>query len=195
MIPATFHTATTPFNALFTPFGTELSELPIAKPAGTVLAFEHGVLRPSHESLGAVFSERAETLGVRRVFLGFVYQNFTFNQIDGLDLKALPIVLYEPVQQVTTVTRSRFDIRVGQYTGLLVVGVNKHLDLSVVVPFERVSLTATVNGAEYGPTGASATVQEQVPGRSSGLADVVVGAKGNVLDIKDIRVAAGLDGR
>lgn len=195
LIPATFHTSTAPFNALFTPFGTELGELPIAKPAGTVLNFERGILRPSSESLGAVFSERAETLGYHRLFLGFGYQNFTFGRIDGMSLKTLPIVLYEPQQQVSTVTQSRFDIRVGQYSGLVAFGVTKRMDVSVLIPFERVSFAATVNGTEYGPTGASATFQEKVPGSSSGLSDVVAGGKYLVLDARDVRVSAGVDVR
>ena len=195
LIPATFHTVAAPFNALFTPFGTELSELPIAKPAGTVLAFEHGVLTPATESLGAVFSERAETLGTHRLFLGFAYQNFSFSRIDGLDLRNLPIILYDPAAQVNTVTQSRFDVRVGQYTGLLAYGLTRRVDLSVSVPFERISLVATVNGTEFGPTGSTAPVHERVPGSASGIADTVVGAKATLLDREQIRLAAGLEAR
>ncbi len=195
LIPATFHTETAPFNAILTAFGTQLGELPTARPAGLVLRFEHGQLVPANESLGVIFSERAETLGRHRAFVGFTYQNFTFDRVDGLDLKQLPIVLYDPVVAVATVTQSRFDIRVGQYTANATYGLTNRVDVSVAVPFERVGFAATVNGQEFGPGGGSAPVAEHVPGHASGLADVIVGAKALALERRSVRVAGGVDVR
>lgn len=195
LIPSAFHTESAPFNALFTPFGTELSELPTAKPAGLVLTFSHGILVPASESLGAVFTERAEALGRHRFFVGFTYQDFLFNSVDGLDLKHIPIVLYYAPLSVYTVTQDRFAIRAGQYTALVAFGLTSRIDLSVAIPFERISMGVSVNGNEYGPGGATAPVSEYVPGTSSGLADVVLGAKGHIVEWKNIRLAAGVDVR
>jgi hypothetical protein len=195
LIPAAFHTQAAPFNALFTPFGTELSELPTARPAGLVLTFNKGLLVPANESLGAVFTERAESLGKHRIFLGGTYQHFGFGSVDGVHLKDVPIVLFFSPLNVYTVTQNRFDIKVGQYTAVAALGLTSRLDLSVAIPFERVSFRASVNGAEYGPGGATAPVNEYVPGSSSGIADVVIGLKASVLDRKDFRLAGGLDFR
>jgi hypothetical protein len=195
LIPAAFHTESAPFNALFTPFGTELSDLPTAKPAGLVLKFEHGVLVPSNESLGAIFTERPESLGKHRMFIGATYQQFFFSTVDGIDMKHIPIVLFFSPLNVYTVSQNRIDIRATQYTALGAFGLTDRIDLSVVIPFERISMSAFVNGNEYGPGGATAPVNEYVPGTSSGLADVVFGAKAMALERKRLRLAGGLDVR
>ena len=195
LIPTAFHTQAAPFNAFFTPFGTELSELPTARPAGLVLKFEHGLPVAASESLGAVFSERAEALGRNRLFLGFTYQNFHFSNLDGNDLSSLPIVLFDPAQDAYTETRNRFDIRVNQYTAIVALGLTDRLDLSVAVPFERLSMAVGVQGSEYGPGGASASVSEYVPGSASGVADLVAGLKAHLRKSEKYRLAAGLDVR
>ena len=195
LIPTAFHTQAAPFNALFTPFGTELSELPTARPAGLVLKFSHGLPVPTSESLGAVFTERAESLGRNRLFLGVTYQNFRFSSIDGNSLKTLPIVLVTPDLQVFTATQNRFDINVAQYTAVAAFGLSSRFDLSVAVPFERVSMAVGVHGTEYGITGSSAPVNEYVPGSSSGFADIVLGLKAHTLETGKFRLAAGLDVR
>ena len=195
LIPTAFHTQASPFNAFFTPFGTELSELPTARPAGLVLKFEHGLPVAASESLGAVFSERAEALGRNRLFLGFTYQNFHFSNLDGNDLSGLPIVLFDPSQDAYTATQNRFDIRVNQYTAIAALGLTDRLDLSVAVPFERLSMAVSVRGNEYGLGGASASVNEYIPASSSGLADVVAGLKAHVRNNEKVHLAAGLDVR
>jgi hypothetical protein len=196
LIPTAFHVPATPFDALFTPFGTELSQLPTAKPSGAVLRFEHGQLVPTNESLGAIFSERAETLGRHRTFVGFAYQNFTMGTIDGIGLGNFPVVLYYPYGGgVYTVTQNRLDIRAGQYTVVGAFGVTDRVDATLYLPFERIAMGATVNGMEYGPGNSTATFNEFLGGHSGGIADVVMGAKGKILERKGIRLAAGVDVR
>ncbi len=192
LLPSAFHTQSLPFNAFFTPFGTELGELPTPAPAGLVLSFRNGVLQPSSESLGSIFSERAETIGKRRLFLGFTYQNFGFGSLDGVRLKQLPILLYYPPLQVYTATESRINVRAGQYAAEGAIGLTRTVDLSVAIPFERVAFSASVQGEEYGPGGATAQFTEYVPGSSSGIGDVTVSAKDELLDWKALRLAAGL---
>jgi hypothetical protein len=50
----------------------------------------------STDSLGPIFSERAETIGKHKVFFGADYQYLKFDSLDGLNLKALPVVLTQP---------------------------------------------------------------------------------------------------
>jgi hypothetical protein len=199
LLPAAFHTQASPafnaFNAFFAPFGAELSELPTARPGGLTLTFDHGMLVPANESLGGLFTERAETVGRHHIFLGFDYQNFRFGTIDGQNMKYLPIVLYYPPQQVYTATTNRLDLRAGQYTAVIAAGLTTRLDLSVAVPLERVSMKANVQGSEYGPGGAAASFSEYVPGHSSGFSDVVVGVKGLLLQRGSFRLGAGADVR
>lgn len=194
LIPATFHTSAAPFNALFTPFGTQLSELPTARPAGAILGFENGALVSVTEN-GTIFSERPESVGKNRIFAGFTYQNFHFNYLDSLNLKSVPIVLYYAPDQVYTSAQTRFDVKVGQYALVAAAGLTRRIDVSVAIPFERVSLATTVNGTEYGRNGATAAFNAHVPGTSSGLADVVIGGKGLLLDSEKYRLAVGTDVR
>jgi hypothetical protein len=199
LFPAAFHTTSAPFSAFYTPFGTELSQLPTARPGGLVLEFRGGVLSPSTESLGAVFSERAESIGAHRTFVGFTYQFFKFSSIDGNSLDHLPIVLTlnpNSAAPVYTVTTNRIDLKAHQYTLLGTYGVSKTVDVSVAIPIERISLSTAVSGTEYQPaTGAKAPFQEYVPGSSSGIGDVIIGAKGLVADLEKLRVALGVDVR
>jgi hypothetical protein len=198
LIPAAFHTTSAPFAALYTPFGTELSQLPIARPAGLVLKLENGVLTPTNESLGPVFTGRAETLGRGRIFVGGTFQYFKFNSIDGNDLGNLPIVLSFPPASpnVYTVTNNRFDIKAQQYTVLVAYGITNKIDISMAMPFERVAMSVDVNGKEYAQN--SSAVQpfdEYVPGSSSGISDVTFGLKANFIDTEKINFAGGLDVR
>jgi hypothetical protein len=200
LLPAAFHTSAAPFNALYTPFGTELSQLPTAKPAGLILKLENGVLQPANESLGAVFSERAETIGKHRVFLGFTYQRFNFSSIDGNNLGNLPIILTAFVTAsgtpdvVYTVTTDRIDLKSNQYTLLGTFGVANRVDVSASIPIQRISMSAAVNGTEYEQLhGATAPIQEYVPGSSSGIGDVILGVKGVVWDNGSTRLAVGTD--
>ena len=203
LLPDAFRTPAQPFGAFYTPFGTELSQLPTAKPAGLVLAVEHGQLVPANETLGAIFSERAETIGPHRLLVSFAYQRFNFGSIDGTDLKNLPIVLTCSTAACTggitgvsvyTVTNNRFDIKANQYTGLAVFGLTKNIDVSVAIPFERIAMSVAVNGTEYSTQGAtSANFHEYAPGSSLGFADPVLGAKWKAFDKGKIRMAPGID--
>jgi hypothetical protein len=197
LIPAAFHTRAAPFNAFYTPFGTELSQLPTAKPAGLVLAFDRGRLVPANETLGAIFSERAETIGRGRLLLSFGYQRFRFGSIDGTDLKHIPIVLTFNSQDVSvyTVTNNRFDIKADQYSGLAVYGLTKNIDVSAAIPFERIVMSVGVNGTEYSTQGSTVTFVEYAAGSASGISDAVFGIKWKVLDAFRIRLAPGVDVR
>ena len=73
--------------------------LPLASPSsGIILTWdpEATAFVSSADSLGPIFGERADTIGKHRVFLGFAYQYFNFNSLDGLSLKALQVVLTQP---------------------------------------------------------------------------------------------------
>jgi hypothetical protein len=199
LIPSAFRTTSAPFSAFYTPFGTELSQLPVAKPSGLILKFQNGVLAPTNESLGPVFTDRAETIGRNRVFIGGTFQHFGFNSIDGTKLGNLPIILTYPPPpsspSVYTVTTNRFDIKASQYAFLAAYGVTNHLDVSVVIPVERIAMSVGVNGVEYSQNVTPLPFTEYVPGSSSGIGDVLLGAKYTVLDKSKIVIAGALNVR
>jgi hypothetical protein len=116
----------TPFAPIFSALGSQLSLLPAASPAsGITLRFDPGagVLVRSTESLGPILSERAETIGKHKLFLGFTFQRIGFNSLDGSDLKNLPLEfrvrvchaggVCDPTDTVVA-TQSRVDLKVNQ---------------------------------------------------------------------------------
>jgi hypothetical protein len=98
---------------------------------------------------------------------------------------------------VDTVTTNRIDVKSNQYTLLGTVGVNNRVDVSVSIPFQRISMSASVSGTEYDQIdgGIAHIPPEYVPGSSFGIGDVIVGAKGLVWQGEKVRLAVGTDVR
>src|SRR5689334_23272490 len=87
------------FQANFGPFnsslGTQLTSLPLPSPAsGFTYSFDPslGIYTRSAESYGPILAERAETIGAEKFFIGYSFQHFGFNTLDGLDLHNIPSV-------------------------------------------------------------------------------------------------------
>jgi hypothetical protein len=108
VLPNAFHQAhfENAFLANFTPLNnalaTELTLLPLASPAsGFTYTFDRssGVYTRSAQSFGPILAERGETIGRGEVFLGFTYQYFSFNSLDGIDLDRIPAV-FQHTRQV-----------------------------------------------------------------------------------------------
>lgn len=73
--------------------------LPLASPSSGITFSWDPVARvfsSSTDSYGPILGERAETIGRHRVFLGFGYQYFNFDTLDGIDLHNLPVLLTQP---------------------------------------------------------------------------------------------------
>ena len=89
------------FLATFAPIneavGIQVSQLPIASPSsGITFSFDKVTkleVPSTDESLGPIIGERAGTIGRRKLFLGFSYQYFNFDTIDGKDTNNIPTVL------------------------------------------------------------------------------------------------------
>src|ERR1700733_14934737 len=116
--------------------GSEVSTLPLASPASGVIYItdpKFNVPVPSNETLGPVLTQRSETMGRHRIYISATYQFFRFSEIDGVNLKNLPIFIkvagvgYEP-------TNNNLELTVHQTTGYLTYGLTSRLDISVAVP-------------------------------------------------------------
>lgn len=87
-----FQTSFTPLNSAV---GTQLSLLQLASPAsGIIFTFDRtlGVVQRSNESYGPIFSERAETIGRHKLYVGVTYAYYRFNSLDGISLHSIPAV-------------------------------------------------------------------------------------------------------
>jgi Putative MetA-pathway of phenol degradation len=168
------------FSATLEPLAADIGRqanlLPLASPSsGIVLVFDPSLktLVTSTDSLGPILGERAETVGRHRLFIGFSYQFFNFDKIDGVNLHAIPNVLTHkdddqdnsPIGTTaincsinSTVgqnlngcafvrdrieTLNSISLKVNQYTSYITFGLTKRIDVSMVIPIENVRMNLT----------------------------------------------------
>jgi hypothetical protein len=198
LLPTALHTNPPTFNFFNQTFATEIGQLPLATPAsGFIFTFDkqRGVYTASQESFGPLVAERVETIGYHKVYLALTYQRFSFGELDGNNLKNLPLVFAYPSTEspeVVTQTNNRIDIKVNQYVAFLTYGLSKKVDVSVAVPYNRIAMSVTSMGTEYSTSSsATASFLETVPGTAHGFGDVVLAAKGTVLEYGKYGVAVG----
>src|SRR3984893_3492709 len=145
------------FSPLNAEIGTQLSQLPFTSPASAfIFSFNPslGVVTRETENFGPILTERADTIGKHKLFVGFSYQYFNFDKADGVNLKnfgalfqheseaelctpgsPLTCVNGQPAfQQDIIATQNRIDLKVHQVTAVGTFGVTNRFDLSVAVP-------------------------------------------------------------
>jgi hypothetical protein len=199
LIPTALHTTSSNFNFFNDAFGTQIGQLPLASPAsGFIYSFDKsGVYTSSSESFGPLLAERSETIGRHKLYLAFTYQRFAFDEIDGNDIKKIPILFdypQVPPAQVVTITQNRVDTNIEQYVAFATFGLASRVDVSVALPFERVSMGITSSGTEYSTTNsATASFNEFLAGSASGIGDVVLSAKGTLIKGEKFGMAIGAE--
>jgi hypothetical protein len=208
------------FQSDFSQFGTALVDqfvsLPLPSPtSGFTYEFDPslGVFRRTSRSFGPILADRADTLGARRVSLGFAYQRFTFDSVEGLDLHNVPAVFTHDNAQLlggrqdVVTTSNAIDASVNQTTTYLTLGVTEQFDLSIAVPFISNSLkvvsTATVQ--RIGTTNPLTHFYRQsdgeigevrvynAQGSASGIGDLMVRVKHSFRKRETTGMAAGVD--
>jgi hypothetical protein len=138
------------FLSLNTAIATQLTILPIASPAsGFTFSYDRaaGVHTRTAKSFGPIFTERGETIGQKKVFVGFSFQRFRFDQIDDQKLGELPAVFRHvgtgrALEDVVT-SVNNVDLRLDQFTVFGTVGLTNSFDVSVAVPILDVHMSAT----------------------------------------------------
>ena len=194
-----------------------LGQLPLAAPvSGVVIGFNKRLAVPEDitENLGTILTERGNTVGKYKLFVGFTYQRFVFDTVDGTKLSNLPIVFSQAAtaQQGEQVgyAQNSLGANINQYTGIIAFGLTDRIDVSAIIPFERISVSAGYNnlikasvpstGCNYnGQTnvcGPSSTFPSNaVAGSASGFGDVILIGKATVLSGERSKLAAGLETR
>jgi hypothetical protein len=150
--------------------GRQANLLPLASPSsGVLLTFDSSLKTQviTTDSLGPILGERAETVGRHHLFLGFSYQFFDFDRIDGVNLRNIPAVLVHqddsddnspPARTCSAATGATLnlngcafvrdavktdnsiDLKASQYTAYVTFGLTSRIDVSLVIPFENVRL-------------------------------------------------------
>src|SRR5260370_22751785 len=152
-----------------------------------------GVYNDSQESFGPLLAERVESIGRHKLYLAFTYQRFGFSELDGNSLNNLPLLFTFPSEttpQVVTSTHNRVDAKVDQFVAFGTFGLTRRVDVSIAIPFEKVSMGASAAGTEYSTTSAAhASFTEFLAGSASGLGGVVVSAQGTLLKHESVGLA------
>jgi hypothetical protein len=208
------------FQSNFSQFGAalvgQLVTVPLPAPAsGFTYEFDPtlGVFQRTTQSFGPILAERSDTIGSRRVSIGFATQRFTFDTVEDLDLGRVPAVfthdnafLLGGRQDVVT-TLNSIEASVTQSTGFVTVGVTDRLDVSAAVPIVTTDLTVvsdatvqrlgTTNPLTHffrlsdGEVGHRRTFTAF--GRASGLGDITVRVKNTMYRSTTMGIAGGVD--
>lgn len=169
------------------------SAAPLPSPAsGFVYSFDSsaGVFTRSTESYGPVLSERAETIGARRVFVGFADQYFNFTRVDGIHLSNIP-ANFDIGGGALLFGNFDVHLRLNQFTIFGTYGLANRLDISVAMP---------VVSAQFGGThkqqllfGTSSVATSATIDRSAaGIGDVEFQIKSNVIRREKAGLAFGV---
>ncbi|MGH9606154.1 MAG: transporter [Terracidiphilus sp.] len=190
---------------------TQASQLPLATAsAGVVLVYRNGVPE-TFNNLGPILTDRAQTIGKGKVFIGFTASQFVFTDIDGASLNNLPFaysqVAYAPgsttqvVSTTYTTESTSLAFRADQLVGVGTIGLTKRMDFTVIVPIERVSLGATTlhsqsyvvdasNNQAFGPV---SNPQTYTNGTASGVGDIVFNVKSVLQSDEHAAFSAGFN--
>ena len=194
----------------------QLVSLPLPSPAGGfTYEFDStlGVFRRTTQSFGPIVADRADTIGAQRVAVGFAYQRFKFDTVEGMDLRSVPAVFTHDNAQlrggredvVTTV--NQIEAQVSQSTAFVTLGVSDSLDLSLVIPLvsNHVKVVSTATIRRLGTTNALTHFFRQSDGEvgdsriftavgsAAGLGDLMVRMKSTVRKGPRSGLALGVD--
>ncbi len=149
---------------------TALSVIPLASPAsGVILKTDPatGAALPVNSTLGPIFTERAETIGRHKFYIGVSHQDFHFTSLNGQSLNSIRLldqggypssIAFTAGGQALKATASSFDmgmdVRLSQDIALLTFGVTNRFDMSVGLPMVHAAVAArTYNGLIYAGNG------------------------------------------
>lgn len=211
----------TNFRRLDVALASQLSALPLPSPAsGFTYRFDAGTgtFVRSTQSFGPILAERAETIGARKAVLGYNLQVFSFDSLDGVDMRHVPAVFTHDDAQLgggrtdVVVTDNAIKLTVLQHTGLVTFGVTDRSDLSVAIPLvnTRLAVSSTAVIHRFGTVPADGVhffAQSSAPGgigdfrefaasgSATGIGDIVVKTKNTVARRGPYGFAAGAEVR
>ena len=204
-------------------FATQLITVPFPSPAsGYTYHFDEslGVFARSTQSFGPILTDRAETIGKGKFTFGFTYQNYNFDEMEGVPLDSIPAVFtHDDFQKGggrsdVVITQNQIHAEVSRFIAFLSYGVTDRFDISAAIPVVDTKLSAVSNATidRIGTSGnplihfysesggvVGNTRQYQVSGSATGLGDILLRLKGTAVKsgatslglIADVRFPTG----
>jgi hypothetical protein len=159
-----------------------LSEIPLESPtSGVILKSDPatGAELPVSSTLGPIFTQRAETIGKGKFYIGFTHQNYHFTSLNGQSLNGLSLLFpyggggTASISNIETPSGTHavtapatlnlaLDVRLSQDITFLTYGVTSRFDVSVGVPVVHTAVASTAyNGIVYSGTGGDFNAGDQ----------------------------------
>lgn len=148
----------------------------------------------TNSSFGPILSERAETTGRNRFYVGFTFQRFSFSSLDGHDLHKVTSTIV--LTDGGSVSGSyNFGVALSRFTTFGTYGLTNWLDFSVAVPVSSVHSSLAWSGTLRSSTGVSSPTPYQNSGTrdATGLGDITFRLKGTVKKWEHAGLALGVD--
>ncbi len=204
------------FGQFSTALVGQLVSVPLPSPGGG-FTFEFdpslGVFQRTTQSFGPILADRADTIGARRVSVGFAVQRFTFDSVEGISLGSVPAVFTHDNAELlggredVVTTSNAIEARVSQSTMFVTYGITDSVDVSLAVPIvstdlkivshARIRRLGTTNELTHFYRQSDGSVGDQriftAVGRASGIGDLMVRLKGTVHKTDRGGVALGVD--
>ena len=166
--------------------GAQLTQLPLAVSApGTAVLVVKG--NPEvFDNLGPILVDRPDSVGRGNLVFGFNFQQFTFNHLDGIALGAVPFAYYASANGSNQYIEQsqHISFKYNQYVALATYGLPKGTDVTVIVPYARVSIGAgAISATAYNLNSQNQIVSTNgignsfVPGYANGIGDVAINVK------------------
>ncbi len=148
-------------NSLNASIATALAVIPLASPAsGVIIKMDPttGAELPVSSTLGPIFTERAETIGKNKLYIGFSNQNYHFTSLNGESIKGLRVLDPGGVSSnisfngsflptFPTTVDVAMDVRLSQNIAFVTYGVTNRFDVSVGLPVIHSEVSSrTTNG-------------------------------------------------
>jgi len=170
----------------------QLTQLPVPSgTSGTIFLIKEGVPQGQRfDDLGPILTDRPETIGKKHIYLGFTYQRFRFNSLDGNSLGALNFGY--AAQDTTSPNLTYYGssansvhFKFDQYVATAGYGISRTTDVTISIPVNSVSVssrqtelqeyTYDSNIQQY--TAGSQTRFSTEAGAARGVGDIKFGVK------------------
>ena len=197
-------------NPINASFATQLTQLPVPSAAiGVVNLRDKGSdsIGTPYDNLGPILTDRPDTVGKGYLFGGFSYQRFNFNKVDGVRLGSVPVgYIYIPPktdsgdqQTIYGGFNNSISFKLNQYVALLTYGATPTTDVTVIIPFNEVSLDVVASNFQayiydsvlnqYSNESYPAGTTVKTAGSASGIGDVTVSVKQMIHGAEGTRAA------
>ena len=148
-------------SAISSSVAVALSVVPVASPASAVIQKKDPVTGgdlAANATLGPIFTQRAETIGRGKFYIGFSHQSFHFTEFNGQRLNGISLLDPSSNRRSASVSAAQggpapatynlaTDVRLSQDIAFITTGLTNRVELSVGLPIVHAAVASTAYNA------------------------------------------------